>query len=70
MLAQYTGLPIVPLNLSRKKVLPSWDGFLDSPSVWTLRRDDLRGLAGTPPWRIRACRVGELERRMNAITRD
>ena len=29
VLAQYAGLPIIPmsLNLSRKRVLPSWDGF-------------------------------------------
>lgn len=74
VLAQYTGLPIVPitLTLSRKKVLPSWDGFqipLPFGRCAVSTAEALR-VPRTLEESERAQWVTELERRMNAITRD
>lgn len=74
VLAQYTGLPIVPLTLtlSRKKVLPSWDGFqipLPFGRCDVTTSEALR-VPRTLEDSERAEWVAELERRMNAITRD
>lgn len=74
VLAQYSGLPIVPitLTLSRKKVLPSWDGF-QIPLPFGVC-DVVAGPALTVPRDLdeegRLELVAELERRLMALTRD
>jgi lysophospholipid acyltransferase (LPLAT)-like uncharacterized protein len=74
VLAQYTGLPLVPvsLNLSRKKVLPSWDGF-QIPLPFG-RCEVIAGEALRVPRQLddagRTALVDELERRLLAITED
>ncbi|MBN8247145.1 MAG: lysophospholipid acyltransferase family protein [Verrucomicrobia bacterium] len=73
-LAQHTGLPLVPIaiNVSRKKVLPSWDGFqiplpfgacsvVTTEAMQVPRELDDAGLRE---------HCAELERRLLTITRD
>lgn len=73
-LAQYSGLPIVPmtLTLSRKKVLPSWDGF-QIPLPFG-RCEVIAGEALFVPRDLdeagRQKAVEELERRLLALTQD
>ena len=74
VLAQYTGLPIIPLtlNLSRKKVLPSWDGFqipLPFGHCEVATAEALRVPRDLDEAERVRC-VEELERRMHALTRD
>jgi len=74
LLAQRTGLPIVPLGASAQNrvVLPSWDGFLiphpfsravviEGPSLWVERELRDEGLEE---------RRGELERRLRVVNRQ
>lgn len=74
VLAQYTGLPIVPmtLTLSRKKVLRSWDGFQIPLPFGAC--DVIAGEALNVPRILdedgRQELVRELERRLLALTQD
>lgn len=74
VLAQYSGLPIVPmtLTLSRKRVLPSWDGF-QIPLPFG-QCDVIAGPALQVPAQLdeaeRQYYVEELERRLLALTND
>lgn len=72
--AQHTGLPLVPisLNFSRKRVLPSWDGF-QIPMPFA-RCAVVAGEAEWVPRDLSAAAVKEhtarLERRLLEITED
>lgn len=74
VLAQYSGLPVVPvtLNFSRKKVLPSWDGF-QIPLPFG-RCEVISGKALFVPPEVdeeaRQKLVAELERRLLELTQD
>jgi len=73
-LAQHTGLPLVPLSLtlSRKKVLPSWDGFqipLPFGTCAVIAAEPLQVPRELDDETLRA-HIAELERRLLAITED